>query len=399
MDNLKTVAVVGLGYVGLPLALELSKTGMRVIGIDINLDRLSLINSRSVNLEGISSRDAQIAPLPSSFELTSDFKVVSECNAVFICVPTPLTPGRSPDLSYLLSAVVSVAKRLKPFSLVVIESTVAPGTTRNTILPLLERESGLSESEIKIAFSPERIDPGNAQWRIDNTPRLVAGYTTQAAEEAKELYSQVVKDIRICSTLEVAETAKLLENSFRFINISFINELTIFCKEIGIDVNEVIKAAATKPYGFMPFYPSVGVGGHCIPVDPIYLSTKAREVGAPTKFIDLADEVNRMIPLHYVDVAAEKMGGLVDKKVLVIGVAYKPNVADVRETPVAALINGLRGKGAQVEWHDELVKEWNGETSVPISDSYSLAIIATHHLGLDLDKLGATPILDTKGSI
>ena len=399
MDNLKTVAVVGLGYVGLPLALALAKTGIRVIGIDTSLDRLALINSRSVDLEEIISKDSLNSTLSKSFELTNDFKKVSECKTVFICVPTPLKPDRTPDLSFLLNAVESTAKWLKPNSLVVIESTVATGTTRNTILPLIERESGFSRSKIKVAFSPERIDPGNALWRIDNTPRLVAGYTIEAAEEAKEIYSRVITDIRICSTLEVAETAKLLENSFRFINISFVNELSIFCKKIGIDVNEVIKAASTKPYGFMPFYPSVGVGGHCIPIDPIYLSSKASEVGVSIKFIDLADEINRMMPNYFVEVAAEKMGGLAGKKILVIGVAYKPNVADTRETAVTALIKGLRDKGAQVDWHDDLVKEWNSEISVPITDIYNLAIIATPHLGLDLDKLGATPILDTRGSI
>jgi UDP-N-acetyl-D-glucosamine dehydrogenase len=194
----------------------------------------------------------------------------------------------------------------------------------------------------------------------------------------------------------VAETAKLLENSFRFVNISFINELSIFCRQIGIEVNEVINAAATKPYGFMPFFPSVGVGGHCIPVDPLYLSNAARALGVSTKFIDLADQINQEMPRYFIDLAAERLGGLQDKKILVIGVAYKPDVSDIRETPVAPLIKGLRERGASVDWHDDLVKSWNGENSSPLNESYGLAIIATPHSYLDLKKLGNTPILNTR---
>ena len=202
-----------------------------------------------------------------------------------------------------------------------------------------------------------------------------------------------------CESLEIAETAKLLENTFRLINISFINELAIFCQKLNIDINQVIKAAATKPYGFMPFYPSIGVGGHCIPVDPLYLANKAREIGAPTRFIDLADQINQEIPDYFVGRAEEKLGGLKGAKVLVVGVSYKPNVADVRETPVEALILGLKQKGAMVVWHDDLVKEWNSEKSVPLSSDFDLAIIATPHDYLDLTRLGNVPILNTRGSV
>ena len=203
----------------------------------------------------------------------------------------------------------------------------------------------------------------------------------------------------VVESLEVAETAKLLENSFRLVNISFVNEISIFCQKLGIDVNAVINAASTKPYGFMPFYPSIGVGGHCIPVDPLYLSNKAREIGAPTRFIELADQINQEMPGYFVSRAEEKLGGLKGKKVLVVGVSYKPNVADVRESPVEALINGLKQKGAQVSWHDDLVKEWNGEMSVTLSIDFDLAIIATPHDYLDLTKLGNVTILNTRGSI
>ncbi len=282
--------------------------------------------------------------------------------------------------------------------LVIIESTIQPGTTRNVVVPLLEKESGLSRDQFLVAYSPERIDPMNKKFTIKNTPKLVAGLTPEAANKAKEFYSKFIEQVNICDSLEVAETAKLLENSFRLVNISFINELAIFCQKIGIEVNDVIKAASTKPYGFMPFYPSVGVGGHCIPVDPLYLAEAAREVGAPVRFIELADEINLRMPTYFVGRASEMLGGLKDKKVLVIGVSYKPNVADIRETPVEALISGLKKSGAVVSWHDDLVKSWNGESSVALGSGFDLAILATPHDYLDLSLLGSTPLLNTRGS-
>ena len=253
--------------------------------------------------------------------------------------------------------------------------------------------------ELDIAFSPERIDPLNQKWDVKNTPKLVAGLTDKARDRAVEFYSKFIDTVIPCSSLEVAETAKLLENSFRLINISFINELAIFCNKIGIDVQEVIKAASTKPYGFMPFYPSVGIGGHCIPVDPVYLSHKAKEVGAPTSFIDLATKVNHEMPKYFVKRASQMLGKVKNKKVLVLGVSYKPNISDVRETPVEALIDGLRKKGAKVKWHDDIVKKWRGEKSAEITDKYDLAIIATPHDYFDLKKLGKTKILNTRSSI
>lgn len=227
----------------------------------------------------------------------------------------------------------------------------------------------------------------------------MAGLTSKSRKRAVGFYSKFIDQVVECESLEVAETAKLLENSFRLINISFMNEMSVFCQKLGVDVNQVVKAAATKPYGFMPFYPSIGIGGHCIPVDPLYLSNKALEIGVPTKLIDLAAHINQEMPQYYVEKAAEKLGGLKGKKILVLGVSYKPNVSDVRETPVTALIAGLNQKGAQVFWHDELVKEWNGENSVPFGTNYDLAILATPHDYLDLTKLGDLPILNTRGYI
>jgi len=313
-------------------------------------------------------------------------------------VPTPLGNNHQPDLKVLESAVKDLGQSLKPGMLVIIESTIQPGTTRNVVIPILEKESGLSRDQFLVAYSPERVDPANKKWNINNTPKLVAGLTEEAAQKAKEFYSKFINQVDICDSLEVAETAKLLENSFRLVNISFINELAIFCQKIGIDINDVVKAAASKPYGFMPFYPSVGVGGHCIPVDPIYLASAAKEAGAPTRFIDLADQINLEMPRYFVGRADEILGGLKGKKVLVIGVAYKPNVADVRETPVAALIIGLEKSGASVAWHDDLVKTWNNQSSSPVTDQYDLAIIATPHDYIQLSYLGNTPILNTRGS-
>jgi UDP-N-acetyl-D-glucosamine dehydrogenase len=284
-------------------------------------------------------------------------------------------------------------------TLIILESTVAPGTTRDFLVPLIQKNSRIDITELDIVFSPERIDPLNHKWNLKNTPKIVSGLTLKSRQRAIEFYSKFIDNLIECETLEVAETAKLLENSFRLINISFINEVSIFCEKLGIDVNAVISSASTKPYGFMPFYPSIGIGGHCIPVDPLYLASKAHEIGAPAKMINLANQVNQEMPGYFVGRAEERLGRLKAKKVLVIGVSYKPNVVDVRESPVEALISGLKKKGAQVLWHDDLVKEWNGEKSVALSSDFDLAIIATPHDYLDLTNLGNAPILNTRGSI
>ena len=392
------VAVIGQGYVGLPLAMAIAEAGISVTGIDKNAALVNELNLGNTVIEDISTDQIKLAVKSGRYFASTNYSGIKESSIILICVPTPLSEHK-PDISYLLDAVKSLSAHLKEGDLVIIESTIEPGTTRNVVIPLLERESGLSRDKFHVVFSPERIDPTNKNWDLKNTPKLVAGFTNIATKLASDFYSKFIATIIECDSLEVAETAKLLENSFRLVNISFINELSIFCQKLGIDVNNVIKAAATKPYGFMPFYPSIGVGGHCIPVDPLYLANKAREIGAPTRFIDLADQINHEMPGYFVGRAEEKVGGLKSKKVLVVGVSYKPNVADVRESPVEALIAGLKQKGAQVFWHDYLVKEWNGEKSVALSNEYDLAIIATPHTYLDLTKLGDMPILNTRGSI
>ena len=315
-----------------------------------------------------------------------------------ICVPTPLIDNQFPDLSYIKNAALSLREFLTEGSLVILESTVAPGTTRDFLRPLLIRETLPVNSEIDLAFSPERVDPLNKIWHLKNTPKVVAGLTENSKRRAIEFYSRFVDNVIECKSLEVAETAKLLENSFRLVNISLINELLKVCYKLGIEIGQVIEAAATKPYGFMPFYPSIGVGGHCITVDPLYLSSKAKEVGEPIKLIDLASTINLSMPQYFATRAKEQLQELKGKKILVVGVSYKPNVSDTRETPVETLIDKLRQQGAEVSWHDDLVGKWKGEKSIALSEDFDLAILATPHDYLDLTKLGDVTLLDTRGS-
>ena len=391
--------VVGQGYVGLPLAITASRFGYTIYGLDNDYEKIALLKSGKSIIEDLIDEVVKKRVDSKHYLPTIDQSVISDSEIILICVPTPLSKDHKPDLGALISATTTVGKYLKVGTLVIVESTIEPGTCRNILLPILLKESGLTLEDFDLAYSPERIDPTNRKWGITNTPKLVAGFTDNAAKRAEEFYGKFIESIIICSTLEIAETAKLLENTFRLVNISFVNELAIFCQKSGIDVQEVISAAATKPYGFMPFYPSIGVGGHCIPVDPLYLANAAKAVGAPSRFIELADLINQEMPGYFVGRAEEKIGGLKDKKVLVVGVSYKPNVSDVRETPVETLIFDLKQKGAQVSWHDDLVKVWNGEESVALSSDFDLAIIATPHHYLDLTKLGNVPILNTRGSI
>jgi UDP-N-acetyl-D-glucosamine dehydrogenase len=395
----KKVAVVGLGYVGLPLLLEILGAGFKVLGIDISKEKILNLKNGVSGIEGINGSEILKQINDSNLQLTTDFSLICETNIIVICVPTPLAEDNEPDLSFVTSAVTSISKFIQKGTLLIIESTVAPGMTRNLIVPLLEKDSGLNIDNFHIVFSPERIDPLNKDWNIRNTPKLIAGLTPSATTLAEKFYSNFIRKTFLCSSLEIAETAKLLENSFRLINISFINELSIFCQRLGIEVGEVISSAATKPYGFMPFYPSIGVGGHCIPVDPFYLTHKAREIGAPARLIEIAEQINKEMPRYFVKRAEELLHSLKEKRILVVGVSYKPNISDVRETPAKELIAELKNKGAEVYWHDDLVKKWGDETSVALSNDYDLAIIATPHDYLDLTKLGNISILNTRKSI
>lgn len=394
-----TIAVIGLGYVGLPLAVNAAKSGYKVYGIDSNLDLVNSINAAKSAIEDVS--DVQLSEVIHSgkFIAANNADNISDIDVVLICVPTPVNSENIPDLTYLTQAIIISSLIIKAGSLVILESTVAPGTTRNFLIPLLERKSGISRDLIHFSYSPERIDPLNKVWGISNTPKLISSYNQESLELTFQFYSKFVKSIVRCISLEVAETAKLLENTFRLVNISFINEIARFCNALGIDVNEVINVASTKPYGYMAFYPSVGIGGHCIPVDPLYLSDKAKEIGTPIQFIELANQINGSLPKYFTELAEKKIGNLKNKKILVIGIAYKPNVSDTRETPVQALIHELESMGANVSWHDDLVKEWRNQKSVHLSPNFHLAILATPHDYIDLTNIGATPLLDTRGAI
>ena len=392
------ICIVGQGYVGLPLALSFAEYGYKVFGLDNNLEKVRRINLGQSQIEDVDDVRLSKAIKAGNFIATSDYGISKDANIIIVCVPTPLNHNQKPDLSLLLSCISSLSKYISRGTLLIVESTVAPGTIKNDVIPLLEKESKIKIDDFDIAYSPERVDPLNQKWNLKNTPKIVAGLNEKARIRAKELYLSIVDNVIESNSLEAAETAKLLENSFRLVNISLINEISIFCWKYGIDVAEVVRLAATKPYGFMPFSSGLGAGGHCIPVDPLYLANKSREIGISLSLIESADVINRNMPKHFIKVAEEKLGDLNGKKILIIGVSYKPNVADVRETPVESLIIGLKEKGSKVFWHDALVRDWRGEQSTPLSDNFDLAILATPHDYLDLKMVGDVPILNTRGS-
>jgi len=396
MDMSLKVAIVGQGYVGLPLSIAAIGAGHLVFGIDNNLALVQSLVSGESPIEDVSNSQLKSA-LNSGLSLSQSFEIAAECSVIIICVPTPLDETGNPDISILKSAVTSLAAFIEPGAMIIIESTVAPGTTRDLVTPILEKELG--RGNFDLVYSPERVDPLNKKWNLKNTPKLVAGINEKSLKRALEFYSGFISNLVPGSSIEVIETAKLLENSFRLVNISFINEFSVLCDALGINAREVIDAAASKPYGFMPFYPGAGVGGHCIPVDPIYLASTARSVGSPLRFIELARDINLAMPAYFVGKSIEKLGSLTGKKIIIIGLAYKANVSDIRESAAIKLIDLLRGAGADVDWHDEIVGSWQGETSSPITEAYDLAIVVTSHENLDLTTLGSVPIIDTKGGI
>ena len=351
-----SVGIIGLGYVGLPLALTFVKNGFKVKGIDIDKNRIAKINKRQSFILDVKSSELKEAMKDGGFSVTTDFSHIKKMDAVIICVPTPLYKTKEPDVSYIVAAVKNIKKYMKRGQIVVLESTTYPGTTEEVMLPVLESEGLKEGKDFYLAFSPERIDPGNAKYHTKNTPKIIGGMSKNSTEIAKILYEQAIDTVIPVSSSKVAEMVKLLENTFRIVNIGMVNELMLMCDKLDIDVWEVIDAAKTKPYGFMPFYPGPGVGGHCIPVDPIYLSWKARMNGFEARFIDLASQVNSEMP-HYV--VSKVIDGLNDQrkslrcsKVLLVGVAYKKDVKDLRESPALEIIDILIKKGALVSYYD-----------------------------------------------
>ncbi len=350
------VSVIGLGYVGLSLAVELAKAGVVVRGIDLDLERVSLLNRGESYLVDVPTE--ALAPLVADGRLTAStaFDEAGGADALIICVPTPLRKTKEPDISFILSAVESLLPHLRPGQLMVLESTTYPGTTEEVVQPRLEASGLVIGHDFFLAFSPERVDPGNKCFTTANIPKVVGGVTPACTQLAAALYRQVTTSVFEVSSPRVAETAKLLENTFRSVNIALANELAFACRKIGVDPWEVIDAAATKPFGFMPFYPGPGIGGHCIPVDPLYLSWKIRLTGYEAQFIALADQVNRAMPEHVVtlvvDALNERGRALRGASVLVMGVTYKADVNDIRESPSLEIIEMLEKKGAQVSYAD-----------------------------------------------
>ncbi len=407
------IGIIGLGYVGLPLAVTFAKKGFKVYGIDIDKDRVDKLNKGNSYILDVPSSDIVRVKKEKTLTVTDDFSVIKELDAVVICVPTPLHKTKEPDVSYIVSAVENIKKYMKRGQIVVLESTTYPGTTEEVMLPVLE-SGGLREGkDFYLAFSPERIDPANKKYDTENTPKIIGGISRDSTEIARVLYEQVIDNIVPVSSSKVAEMVKLLENTFRIVNIGLVNEIMLMCDKLGIDVWEVIDAAGTKPYGFMPFYPGPGCGGHCIPIDPIYLSWKARGHGFEARFIDLASYVNSQMPHYVVEKASgglnEHKKSLKGSRVLVMGVAYKKDVKDLRESPALEIIDILKKKGAFVSYYDPYLPflKWNGidlKCAKFDKDTISGAdcvIIVTDHTNVDYKFIAANSklVIDTRNAL
>jgi UDP-N-acetyl-D-glucosamine dehydrogenase len=388
------VAIIGQGYVGLTIAVGAAGAEHSVVGFDVNDGLVDQLNAGKSHIEGISDSDLAGFVAAGSYAASTDASVLNGSDVIVIAVPTPLDAQRNPDLSFVHAAADLIQNHVKSPALIVNESTSYPGTLRNEIAARITGVNYL------YASSPERVDPGNTEWGTKNTPRLIGGLTPAAVAKAKEFYGSFCDSIIEVSSPEVAEAAKIFENTFRQVNIALVNEFAQIADALGVSSREIIQAAATKPYGFMAFNPGPGVGGHCIPVDPSYLAHVANEVGVPATFIKRANEVNLAMPAYVVKrVVAGSGGSIKGKKVVVVGVSYKSNVADTRETPAAGVIDLLRGQGATVIWHDDLVGSWRGESSAPIKGA-EIAVLVTKHEGLDLAALKSCGyIFDCTGTI
>jgi UDP-N-acetyl-D-glucosamine dehydrogenase len=387
------VVIIGQGYVGLTIAADAAMGGNKVVGFDVNPSLVTQLNSGVSHIEGISNTALAGVIASGAYKASADPSALDGCDVIVIAVPTPLDDARNPDLSFVHAAADLIAQHVQSPSLIVNESTSYPGTLRKEIAARIRGVDHL------YASSPERVDPGNTQWGTKNTPRLIGGMTPAAVAKAKEFYGTFCDSIIEVSSPEVAEAAKIFENTFRQVNIALVNEFAQIADALGISGREVIDAAATKPYGFMQFNPGPGVGGHCIPVDPSYLAHVANQVGVPATFIKRANEVNLAMPAYVVSrVIAGSGGSIAGKSVVVVGVSYKSNVADIRETPAAAVIDLLRQQGATVTWHDDLVGEWRGEKSSPLRGD--IAVLVTKHDGVDLKALQVCGyVFDCTGTI
>jgi UDP-N-acetyl-D-glucosamine dehydrogenase len=406
------IAIIGMGYVGLPLAMQFYKAGAKVTGIDTDQAKVEALNAGRSYIKHIDSSTIAAAHQSGSFSATTDFTAVAAADAVIICVPTPLNKYREPDLSYVLDTGRSIAPHLRKGSIVALESTTYPGTTDGELREVLEEGSGMKAGrDFHLAFSPEREDPGNPDSKVDGIPKVIGGLTPECLKKAMAVYTLAIKKLVPVESCRVAEATKLMENIFRSVNIALVNELKLVYGRMGIDIWQVIEAAKTKPFGFMPFYPGPGLGGHCIPIDPFYLTWKAREYGMHTRFIELAGEVNAAMPDHVISRVAEALNEhgkpLRGSKILLLGLAYKANVDDMRESPSLVLIERLEAKGAKVDYNDPYIPEipvtrehaaLAGRRSQPIGKDYDCILVSTAHQDYDgtaIAKLGV-PIIDTR---
>jgi len=386
-----TYGVVGLGYVGLPLAVEAARAGLKVTGFDVKPEVVEAVNEGRSHIQDLSDEEVGEVVEAGNLEATADMSCLASCDAVSICVPTPLSKTRDPDVSFILQATEAVAKGLQPGQLVVLESTTYPGTTREVVLPALEEEGLEVGKDFFLCFSPERVDPGNQEWRIKNTPKVIGGITERCREAGVALYGRFVDELVQVGSAEAAELTKLLENTFRAVNIGLVNEVAQVADRLGVNVWEVIDAAATKPFGFMKFTPGPGLGGHCIPVDPEYLSWKMRTLNYRTRFIEVASEVNASMPEFVADKVREALNGVKKavngSRVVILGVAYKRDVDDVRESPAVDVMKLLEADGAEVVYHDPYVPElvedgrrWSSEalTDGLLEGADAVAILTDH---------------------
>jgi UDP-N-acetyl-D-glucosamine dehydrogenase len=407
------VLVIGLGYVGLPLAIQAVRSGLRVTGYDTSEQIVAGLTAGRSHVDDIS--DADVAEmLAAGFRATTDEAAAGPQDVIVICVPTPLSEADGPDLSAVRAATATAGRLLRNGTLVSLESTTYPGTTEEVVRPLLEKASGLTAGiGFSLAFSPERIDPGNPVYGFRNTPKIVGGLTPSCTDAAQAFYSQICDQVVRAKSAREAEMAKLLENTYRHVNIALVNEMAIFCRELDIDLWDAIRCAATKPFGFQPFYPGPGVGGHCIPIDPNYLSYKVRTLGYPFRFVELAQEINSRMPSYVTDRAAELLNRhakpVNGAKVLLLGVTYKRDIADQRESPARPLARKLLGRGAQVSYHDPYVPDWQidghaiarrTDLDAALADA-DLVILLQAHQAYDLAQLAgaARLLLDTRGVV
>lgn len=405
------IGIIGMGYVGMPLALAFTEAGFDVIGIDIQQKRVDLVNRGSSFITGISDKQLKASVKAGKLKATTDQAKLKEADAILICVPTPLTKTRDPDLSYVISEANQIAKYMRPGQLIVLESTTYPGTTSQVVLPILLGSGHKLDKDFYLAYSPEKVDPGNDKYGIKNTPKLVGGATKMSTRMAVLLYSQVAKRVVPVASPEVAEMTKIFENVFRSVNIALVNELAQLCERFHVSVWHVIDAASTKPFGFMPFYPGPGIGGHCIPLDPYYLANKARELDFHTRFIQLAAEINEDMPYYVATRIMEELSqqgkSLKGARVLVLGAAYKKDVNDARESQSIKLMQILASRGAVMHYNDPLlpvIKFMGGEMkSVDLGNkniaSYDCVVIATAHSSYNFKQIAkqAKLLFDTRG--